>query len=85
MMSRRSNVMIRKGLDVTLESYDLLRSFTHDKAIPLLDYYIDGAKKGCLVIPEVSTTFEIWFKNGGHKLLFDASSHMTVLFKDMIM
>lgn len=85
MMECRFDVMIRKGLDNTLESYDLLRDFRHDNAIELLDYSTDGVKKGCLVIPKVSTSFEIWFQNGGSKLLFDASGHMTALFKQMIM
>jgi len=83
MAACRFEVIIKKGLNLKTKSYDLLRNFKHDNAIPLLDYYTDG-KQVSFVIPKVDTSFEIWFQNEGCSQLFDHSGHMTLLFKSMI-
>uniref|UniRef100_A0A0E0KZ35 Uncharacterized protein n=1 Tax=Oryza punctata TaxID=4537 RepID=A0A0E0KZ35_ORYPU len=50
-------VLIKKGLQLRLESYDLLSNFRHANAILLLDHYTEASNQHRLVFPEVDAPF----------------------------
>jgi hypothetical protein len=79
------DVLIDKREGLKLDSFDHLRNFRHDNAVPLLDLYIQGKKIGRVVIPKVQSSFQFWFDNGGKTKLFDERGHMTPIFKKLIM
>lgn len=87
MASCTFDIMIKKGVNIKVESYDLLRNFRHHNAIPLLDFYVepDNPNHGRLVIPKVHSTFKAWFENGGKSMLFDKVGHMTPVLQTMLM
>lgn len=85
MFSCEFEVLIYKKEGLKMECYNLLRNFQHDNAVPLLDFFIEKKKYGCIVIPKLHSTFQYWFENTGKSLLFDTMDHMTSKLYDMIM
>lgn len=85
MLSCEFGVMIYKKEGLKMDCYDLLRNFQHDNAVPLLDFFVENKKYGCIVIPKVHRTFQYWLESGGKCLLFDRMGHMTSILHDLIM
>ncbi|EAZ14884.1 hypothetical protein OsJ_04815 [Oryza sativa Japonica Group] len=83
MVETTVDVMIRKGTNMRLESYEFLSDFKHGNAVVLLDYTESG-NKGSFIVTQVDGSFTAWFETGGKELCFDSSGHITQLFKDMI-
>uniref|UniRef100_A0A0E0CD51 Uncharacterized protein n=1 Tax=Oryza meridionalis TaxID=40149 RepID=A0A0E0CD51_9ORYZ len=84
MVETTVDVMIRKGTNMRLESYEFLSDFKHGNAVVLLDYTESG-NKGSFIVTQVDGSFTAWFETGGKELCFDSSGHITQLFKDMIL
>ncbi|KAF2929389.1 hypothetical protein DAI22_05g053700 [Oryza sativa Japonica Group] len=76
-------VLIKKGPQLRLESYDLLSNFRHTNAILLLDYYTEAGNQHRLVFPEVDGSFSAWCEMAGKAALFDEQGRMTHLLKNM--
>ncbi len=76
-------VLIKKGPQLRLESYDLLSNFRHTNAILLLDHYTEAGNQHRLVFPEVDGSFSAWCEMAGKAALFDEQGRMTHLLKNM--
>ncbi|CAN6280875.1 unnamed protein product [Urochloa humidicola] len=77
-------ILIKKGVEIKKETYDLLRDFQHNTLVPHLNFYPEG-NQGRVVIPIVGASFETWFhQENNWRLLIGDNGSMTQLFDTII-
>lgn len=78
------DVMIKKGVHLKMEQFDILKGFQHSCAIPLLNFYPDSTNMGRLIIPKVDDSFGNWFLGIETEVLFDSDGGMNRFFRNSV-
>ncbi|KAK1699430.1 hypothetical protein QYE76_016127 [Lolium multiflorum] len=80
------DVLIKKGVQLKRETFELLSEFFHPNAVHILDFIDEDKNRVSFVVSKVDASFLAWLKAEGKQkqLMFDENGKMKTLFRDMI-
>jgi hypothetical protein len=81
------DVLIKKGVQLKRETFELLSEFFHPNVVCILDFIDEDKNRVSFVVSNVDASFLAWLKAEGKQkqLMFDKNGKMKTLFRDMIM
>ncbi|KAM0894504.1 hypothetical protein ACQ4PT_024457 [Festuca glaucescens] len=82
----KRDVLIKKGVQLKRETFELLSEFFHPNVVRILDFIDEDKNRVSFVVSTIDASFLAWLKAEGKQkqLMFDENGKMKTLFRDMI-